>query len=58
MPKVHIDHDTLDGIVIAGLQDMLETMIDSYRTANNEEDKEGYKDDIKAIEHVLKIYAA
>ena len=58
MPKISIDYDVLDGIVKAGLQDMLEMMIDGYRTANNEEDKEGYKDDIKAIERVLKIYEA
>ena len=58
MPKISIEYDVLDGIVKAGLQDMLEMMIDAYRTANNEEDKEGYKDDIKAIERVLKIYEA
>ena len=58
MPKIKIDYETLDGIVKAGLQDMLEMMINGYRTANNEEDKEGYKDDIKAIERVLKIYEA
>jgi len=58
MPKINIDYETLDGIVKAGLQDMLEMMINGYRTANNEEDKEGYKDDIKAIERVLKIYEA
>ena len=58
MPKIDIDYETLDGIVKAGLQDMLEMMIDGYRTANNEEDKEGYKNDIKAIERVLKIYEA
>jgi len=57
MPKINIDYETL-GIVKAGLQDMLEMMIDGYRTANNEEDKEGYKNDIKAIERVLKIYEA
>ena len=58
MPKISIDYDVLDGIVKAGLQEMLEMMIDVYRTANNEEDKEGYKNDIKAIERVLKIYEA
>lgn len=58
MPKIEIDYDTLDGIVVASLKDMLETMIDGYRTANHEEDKEEYRNDIKAIEHVLKIYEA
>jgi len=58
MPKINIDYDTLDGIVKAGLQDMLEMMINGYRTADHEEDKEGYKNDIKAIERVLKIYEA
>ena len=58
MPKISIEYDVLDGIVKAGLQDMLEMMIDGYRTANNEEDREGYKNDIKAIERVLKIYEA
>ena len=56
MPKINIDYETLDGIVKAGLQDMLEMMINGYRTADHEEDKEGYKNDIKAIERVLKIY--
>jgi hypothetical protein len=58
MPKIDIDYDTLDGIVRAGLKDMLELMIDGYQTANNEEDKEGYKNDIKAIERVIRIYEA
>jgi len=58
MPKIDIDYETLDGIVKAGLQDMLEMMINGYRTADHEEDKEGYKNDIKAIERVLKIYKA
>ena len=58
MPKISIDYDTLDGIVKAGLQDMLEMRINGYRTADHEEDKEGYKNDIKAIERVLKIYEA
>jgi len=58
MPKINIDYETLDGIVKAGLQDMLEMMINGYRTADHEEDKEGYKNDIKAIERVLKIYEA
>ena len=58
MPKINIEYDVLDGIVVAGLQEMLEMLIDGYRTAKNEEDKEGYKNDIKAIERVLKIYEA
>lgn len=58
MPKINIDYDTLDGIVKAGLQDLLEMMINGYRTADHEEDKEGYKNDIKAIERVLSIYEA
>ena len=58
MTKINIDYETLDGIVKAALQDMLEMMIEGYQTAKHEEDKEGYKNDIKAIECVLKIYGA
>lgn len=58
MPKLDIDYETLDGIVAAALKDMLNMMIDGYRTADHEEDKKGYADDIRAIEHVLKIYGA
>lgn len=58
MPKIDIGHETLDGIVSAGLMELLETMIYGYRTAEHEEDKKGYADDIRAIEHVLKIYGA
>lgn len=56
MPKIDIDYEVLDGIVRVGLKELLNTMIDGYRTANNEADKKGYADDIKAIEHVLKVY--
>jgi len=58
MPKIEIDHESLDGIVQAGLQEMLEMMIDGYRQSKHEIDRKGYLDDIKAIEHVLKIYGA
>ena len=56
MPKIDVDYETLDGIVRAGLKDMLNMMIDGYRTAEHEVDKEGYKGDIAAIERVLRIY--
>lgn len=56
MPKIDIDYEVLDGIVRVGLKELLNMMIDGYRTANNEVDKKGYADDIKAIEHVLKVY--
>jgi len=56
MPKVNIDHRTLDGMVVAGLRDTLNTLIDEFRMSQIEEDKEGYLNDITAIEHVLRIY--
>lgn len=58
MPKIDINYETLDGIVAGALKDILNMMIDGYRTADHEEDKKGYADDIRAIEHVLKIYGA
>jgi hypothetical protein len=56
MPSIEIDYETLDGIVKGALKDMLNMMIDGYRTAEHEVDKEGYKGDIAAIERVLRIY--
>jgi hypothetical protein len=56
MPKVDIDVDTLDGIVKAGLQDMLNMMIDGFRTSPHEEDKLEYAKDIAALERVLGMY--
>ena len=56
MPKVNIDHRTLDGMVVAGLRDTLNTLIDEFRMSQIEEDKEGYLNDIQAIERVLRIY--
>jgi hypothetical protein len=56
MPKIDIDYETLDGIVKAGLKDMLNTMIEGYREAKHEVDREGYAKDIAALEHVLGIY--
>ena len=41
MPKVNIDHRTLDGMVVAGLRDTLNTLIDEFRMSQIEEDKGG-----------------
>lgn len=58
MPKIDIDYETLDGIVAGALKDMLNIMIEGYLDADHEVDREGYAEDIAAIEHVLKIYEA
>jgi len=58
MPKIDIDYETLDGIVAGALKDMLNVMIEGYRDAEHEVDREGYAKDIAALEHVLKIYEA
>jgi len=57
MPKVKLDYETLDGIVVAGLRDLLNSMVDGYRNpTTHPDDKKGYARDIEAIEHVLKLY--
>ena len=56
MPKIEIDYETLDGIVVAGLREMLSTMIECYRGAKHEQDRRAYAKDIKALEHVIGIY--
>jgi hypothetical protein len=56
MLKVDIDYETLDGIVKAGLQDMLNMMVDGFRTSPHEEDKLEYAKDIAALERVLRLY--
>jgi hypothetical protein len=59
MPSIEISYETRDGIVEAGLRDLLNAMVDGYRDLNTHpDDKEKYADDIRAIEHVLKIYGA
>ena len=58
MPKIQVDDRTLDGIVIASLRDQLNTLVDFYRQTKLTKGKEKYADDIRAIEHVLKIYGA
>ena len=55
MPKIEISYETMDGMVLAGLKNMLNTMIDGWRAAHPA-DKEQYAKDIDAIEKVLKIY--
>jgi len=58
MPKIKIDYPTLDGIVEAGLRDLLNSMVDGYRNpTTHPDDKKEYLRDIQAIEHVLKIYS-
>lgn len=56
MPKIDIEYEVLDGIVKAALRDMLSMMIERYRDAKHEVDREGYAKDIAALEHVLGIY--
>lgn len=56
MPKIKIDHETLDGITRAGLQELLHTVIENYRHCKHELDKREYENDIKAIERVIKMY--
>ena len=56
MPKVDIDHETLDDLVIVGLKGMLNTMIDVYREEKDPEEKERHVKDIEALERVLRLY--
>jgi hypothetical protein len=56
MPKIDIEYEVLDGIVVAGLKDMLNLAIEGYRDAQYDEDREGYAKDIAALEHVLGLY--
>ena len=58
MPKIDISYEALDALVVAGLKDMLELVTEGYETAWHEEDREGYKQDIEAVQKVLKIYEA
>ena len=55
MPKVNIDHETLDGITKIGLQDMLDLHIDAFRTCHPDDEKH-YKDIIDALQKVLALY--
>jgi hypothetical protein len=56
MPKVDIDYETLDGFVVVGLKDMLNTLIEQFRRSQIEEDKLDYAKDIEALERVLRLY--
>lgn len=56
MPKIDIEYEVLDGIVVAGLEDMLNLCIEGYRDAQYDEDREGYAKDIAALEYVLGMY--
>lgn len=51
MPKIDIDYETLDNLVAAALQDLLEGML---RDADR--DDEEYAKDIAALRRVLRIY--
>lgn len=57
MPKIDVDYETLDGIVVSGLKDMLEMMVHGYQTAIHEIDRAEYLKDIKALERVIRIYS-
>ena len=57
MPKIDVDYETLDGIVLSGLKDMLEMMVHGYQTATHEIDRAEYLKDIKALERVIRIYS-
>lgn len=56
MPKVEIDYETLDGLVVVGLKDMLGTMADVYRDERDPNEKKRHGKDIKALERVLRLY--
>lgn len=56
MPKVDIDYETLDDLVVVGLKDMLNTMIDLYREEKDPDEKERHTKDIEALERVLRFY--
>jgi hypothetical protein len=56
MPKVEIDYETLDGLVVVGLKDMLGTMADVYREENDADEKKRHFEDIEALERVLRLY--
>ena len=56
MPEVYIDHETLDGLVVAGLKDMRDTMIDAFGKSSHEDSDKEYRKDIEALERVLGLY--
>ena len=56
MPKVDIDYETLDGLVVVGIKDMLGTMADVYREEKDPDEKERHAKDIEALERVLRLY--
>ena len=56
MPKVDIDYETLDGLVVVGLKEMLSTMADVYREEKDPDEKERHGKDIEALERVLRLY--
>jgi hypothetical protein len=56
MPKVDIDYETLDGLVVVGLKDMLSTMAEVYRDERNPDEKKRHGKDIDALERVLRLY--
>ena len=56
MPKIEISYETMDGLVVAGLKDMLNTMIDVYREEKDPDEKERHGKYIEALEHVLRLY--
>jgi hypothetical protein len=56
MPKVDIDYETLDDLVVVGLKDMLKTMNEIYREEKDLDDKEDRAKYIDALERVLRLY--
>lgn len=56
MPKVDIDYETLDEIMVVGLKDMLKTMNEIYREEKDLDDKEDRAKYVDALERVLRLY--
>ena len=56
MPKIDISYEALDALVVAGLRNMLVTITECYEASRCDKNREVYKQDIEAIQKVLKIY--
>lgn len=56
MPKIKIDYETLDDLTRAGLENLLECVVEGYKQAQYQDDKTQYREDIAAIQHVLEMY--
>ena len=57
MPKINIDHETLDGIVRGALEEFTLLLENTLEQEMLGEDRKAYEDDIKALKHVLSIYS-